>query len=90
MCVCVRGCMVQKGEKRRENEKRRGRRYVCVTPIEARSLVKITDHTRNRTLGHMRSNNGLCLQHAQYVLLFLVLAVNSNQFKILRSDTLLL
>ena len=32
-----------------------------VTPIEARSLVKITDHTRNRTLGHMRSNNGLCL-----------------------------
>ena len=29
-------------------------------------------------------------QHAQYVLLFLVLAVNSDQFQILRSYTLLL
>ena len=39
----------------------------------------------------MLSNNGLCLHTTvQYMLLFLVLAVNSVQFQILRSNTLLL
>ena len=47
-----------------------------VTPIEeAGSPVKIID----RTPGHALSNNGLCLHAAaQYVLRFLVLAVNSK------------
>ena len=39
----------------------------------------------------MLSNNGLCLRTAvQYVLLFLVLTVNSAQFRILQSYTVLL
>ena len=37
--------------------------------------------TENRARGHMLSNNDLCLHPAvQYVLLFLVLAVNSDRF----------
>ena len=32
----------------------------------------------------------MCMQYAQYVLLFLVLVVNSDQFQILQSYTLLL
>ena len=40
------------------------------TPIEACSPVKLLSRTKNRTLGHMLSNNGLCLHAAaQYVLL---------------------
>ena len=40
----------------------------------------------------MFSNNALSTQHVQYMLLFLVLVVklNSNQFQILQSYTLLL
>ena len=43
------------------------------------------------TPGHVLSNNGLCrsAQHLQYVLLFLVLVVNSDQFQIFQSYTLL-
>ena len=42
--------------------------------IEALSLI--TNCTKNKTLSHVLSNNGLCLRTAvQYVLLFLVLAV---------------
>ena len=38
---------------------------------------------KNRTPSHVLSNNGLCLcKHAQYVLLFLVLAVNSDRFEV--------
>ena len=41
---------------------------------------------KNRTPDHVLSNNDLCLQAAmQYVLLFLVLALNSDQFQILWS-----
>ena len=43
---------------------------------------------KNRTPGHMLSNNGL--YHVQYLLLFLVLAVNSDQFQTLQSYMLLL
>ena len=40
---------------------------------------------------HVLSNNHICqYTDAQYVLLFLVLAVNSDQFRILRSYMLLL
>ena len=53
-----------------------------VTPIEAHSPIKIIELLRN---------SGLCLHTAaQYKLLFLVLAVISNWFQILRSYTLLL
>ena len=39
----------------------------------------------------MLSNNGLCLRAAaQYVLLFIVLVINSDRFQILRSYMLLL
>ena len=56
--------------------------------IEALSLV--TNCTKNKTLSHVLSNNGLC-QHmaAQYVLLFLVLAVNSLFFFFLELHALL-
>ena len=57
----------------------------CVT-----SIVQL-NCTKNRPPGHVLSNNGLCLCTAvQYVLLSLVLVVNSDQFQILWSYTLLL
>ena len=39
-----------------------------VTPIEARSPSKLLNRTKNRTPGHMLSNNGLCLHsmHSMY------------------------
>ena len=62
--------------------------YERVTPIEAHSLVKIVE---SRTLVHMLSNNSLCLRSMhKYMLLFLVLAVNSDWFQILCKYTLLL
>ena len=52
---------------------------------------KLLKHAKNRTPGHVLSNKGLCLcAAAQYMLLFLVVAVNSNQFQIVRSYMLLL
>ena len=46
---------------------------------------KLLNHTKNRTPGHVLSNHGLYLcTAAQYMLLFLVLAVNSNWFQIYR------
>ena len=44
------------------------------------------NHTKNRTTGHVPSNNGLYLRSAaQYVLLLLVLAVNSEFYRVTRS-----
>jgi len=34
----------------------------CVTPIEADTSVKIIEPTKNKTPGHMLSNNALCLR----------------------------
>ena len=66
--------------------------HVQNCPIEAHIVrSKLLNRTENRTPGHIISNSGLCLRAAaQYVLLFLVLAVNSDRFQILRSYTLLL
>ena len=52
---------------------------------------RLLNHTKNRTSGYTLSNTGLYLRAAaQYVLLFLVLAVNYDWFQILQSYTLLL
>ena len=42
-------------------------------------MVKLLNHTKNRTPSHVLSNNGLC-QHKRDVLQVLVLAVNSDWF----------
>ena len=53
-----------------------------------RSPSKLLNLNKNRTPGHMVSNNDLCLRSAvQYMLLFLVLAVNSDRFQILHALT---
>ena len=57
--------------------------WECATPIETSCAVKII--AKYKRPCHMLSNNGLCLvstQHALYVLPFLVLVVNSDQFVI--------
>ena len=67
--------------------------------VTLKVLSKLLNQTKSRTSGHVLSNNGLCniclyaaYTHAQYmyVLLFLVLAVNSDRFQILQSYILLL
>ena len=53
--------------------------------------AKLLNRTKNSIPSHMLSNNGLCLCiAAHYVLLLLVLVVNSTRFGISRSYTLLL
>ena len=56
------------------------------SPVEAQSPGKLLNRTKNRTPGHMLHG----MQHAQYVLLFLALAVNFARSQILQSYTLLL
>ena len=59
--------------------------------LSSKLTAKLLNCTKNRTSGYMLSNIGACLGVAvQYMLLFLVLAVNSDQFQILQSYTLLL
>ena len=68
---------------------RRLNKSACVTPIKAHSPVK--NHTEKRTPTHVLNNSSMHVRSMcmQYVLLYLVLAVN-YRFKILRSYMLLL
>ena len=63
--------------------------------LQQKSVVqsKLLNRTKNRTqTGHVLSNNGLCQHsvHRACHYFFLVLVVNSDQFWILQSYTLLL
>ena len=62
------------------------------TPIEAHIVqLKLLNHTKNRTPGHMLSNNALCLHSmSSTYYYFLVVVVNFDRFQILLSYTLLL
>ena len=61
----------------------------CISNRSTESGQNLLNCTTNRIPGHVLGNNGLCLHTATpYVLLFLVLVVNSHYFQILQSYTI--